>query len=111
MPSELLRGLEALRGLVTIRPAALLIYFSSISQSTLWQGDIHTEHGRAILTSTPPGDLGLAGIITRNKYGHCGLSSSNGAELTLFEFVDRGDDSSAGKTTRSSRLVRGCKTS
>ncbi len=60
-----------------------------LTRWTRWQGDVRTENGRAVLTSTPPGYIGLGDIITRNKYGNNGLAGSNGAEVTLVEFTDR----------------------
>ncbi len=55
--------------------------------------------------SAEPGDIGFAGIITRDKYGNPGLAGSTGVEVTLVEFTDRGDEGAA--TTGESRLVQG----
>ena len=52
-----------------------------------WKGDVRAESGRGVLTTTPPGDIGLAGIFTREKHGHPGLAGSNGVEVTLEEFT------------------------
>ena len=73
-----------------------------------WKGDVRAESGRGVLTTTPPGDIGLAGIFTREKYGHPGLAGSNGAEVTLEEFTDLGDDPEGSE--KSDRLVQawGC---
>ena len=71
-----------------------------------WKGDVRTENGRGILTTTPPGDIGLAGIITRDQHGNPGLAGSNGVEVTLVEFTDRGDDSEEAAKTGESRLVQ-----
>ena len=78
-----------------------------LTRWTRWQGDVRTENGRAVLTSMPPGDIGLVGIITRNKYGNPGLAGTNGAEASLVKFTDRGDDSAAGAAMGASRLVQG----
>jgi len=78
-----------------------------LTRWTRWQGDVRTENGRAVLTSMPPGDIGLVGIITRNKYGNPGLAGTNGAEASLVKFTDRGDDSTAGAAMGASRLVQG----
>ena len=78
-----------------------------LTRWTRWQGDVRTENGRAVLTSMPPGDIGLVGIITRTKYGKPGLAGTNGAEASLVKFTDRGDDSTAGAATEASRLVQG----
>ena len=69
-----------------------------------WKGDVRAENGRGVLTTTPPGDIGLAGIITQEKYGHPGLAGSNGVEVTLEEFTDRGDDPEGAE--KSDRLVQ-----
>ena len=72
---------------------------------TTWKGDIRTEDGGGVLMSAEPGDIGFAGIITRDKYGNPGLAGSTGVEVTLVEFTDRGDEGAA--TTGESRLVQG----
>ena len=71
---------------------------------TKWKGDARAENGRGVLTTTPPGDIGLAGIITRKKQGNPGLAGSNGVEVTLEEFTDRGDDPEGSE--KSDRLVQ-----
>ena len=50
-------------------------YFD-VTRRTKWKGEARTENGRAVLTTTE--DVGIAGIITRNKHGNPGLGGSNG---------------------------------
>ena len=73
---------------------------------TKWKGDVRAENGRGVLTTTPPGDIGLAGIITRHKHGHPGLAGSNGVEVTLEEFTDRGDHPEGSEKSDEMRLVQ-----
>ena len=55
---------------------------------TKWKGEAITENGHGVLTTTPPGDIGLAGIITRNKHGNPGLAGSNGVGDGHWEIDD-----------------------
>ena len=50
---------------------------------TKWKGDARTRNGQSILTPTPPGSLGFAGIGTRKKDFNRGLAGTNGVEVTL----------------------------
>jgi hypothetical protein len=74
---------------------------------TKWKGEARTENGRGVLMTTPRGDVGLAGIITRHKHGNPGLAGSNGVEVTLVEFTDRGDHPEGAAKTGEMRLVQG----
>ena len=80
-------------------------YFDVI-RWTKWQGEARTENERALLTTTPSEDLGLAGIVTRNRYCNPGLAGSNGVEVTLVGFTGREEDSQEAKETGEMRLVQ-----
>ena len=73
---------------------------------TKWKGDARTRNGQCILTPTPPGSLGWAGIGTRKRDFNPGLTGTNGVEITLAGYASEGDDLEAlGKSEEETKLV------
>ena len=86
----------ALRAGDTFTPADLVVRLSDdfekdypaphhfdMTRWTKWKGDARTQNGQSVLTPTPPGSLGFAGIGTRKKDFNRGLAGTNGVEVTL----------------------------
>ena len=57
-----------------------------------WKGDVRTEDGRCVFSTTPRGSHGVAGIATRERFFNPGLAGTNGVEVTLEGFTPGGDD-------------------
>ena len=87
---------SALKAGDTFTPADLVVRLSDdfekdypaphhfdMTRWTKWKGDARTRNGQSILTPTPPGSLGFAGIGTRKKDFNRGLAGTNGVEVNL----------------------------
>ena len=80
---------SALKAGDTFTPADLVVRLSDdfekdypaphhfdMTRWTKWKGDARTRNGQSILTPTPPGSLGFAGIGTRKKDFNRGLAGT-----------------------------------